>query len=75
MVSAQKEIPKRSDFMVNDFASMLSRDEVVRLGKKLADFSKSTGTQIVVVTEESLEGEDSFEYAYRLADNWKMDRR
>ena len=68
----QKSIPQPTNFLVNDYANMLNRDEVVRLGRKLSDFAKETSTQIVIVTEESLQGEDIFDYSIRLAENWKI---
>lgn len=67
---AQKEVPKPTQFLVNDFAGLLSRQEVVALGQKLRDYAAETSTQIVVVTETSLEGDDPFEYTQRLATTW-----
>lgn len=69
-VAAQKSIPKPSGFLVNDYAGMLSREQVVDLGRKLSAYADSTSTQIVIVTEKSLEGEDAFDYSYRLARSW-----
>ncbi|MBL7792847.1 MAG: TPM domain-containing protein [Saprospiraceae bacterium] len=68
--AAQKSIPEPSGFLVNDYAGMLSRQQVVDLGRKLRDYADSTSTQIVIVTEKSLEGEDAFDYSYRLARKW-----
>lgn len=67
---AQKEVPEPTDFLVNDFASMFSRQEVVRLGQKLRAYANETSTQIVVVTEPTIEGENVFDYAHRLATTW-----
>lgn len=67
---AQKALPQRSQFLVNDYANLLSREEVVSLGKKLSDYAKQSSTQIVVVIEPSLEGEDAFDYSNRLARAW-----
>lgn len=67
---AQKALPQRSQFLVNDYANLLSREEVVSLGQKLSDYAKQTSTQIVVVIEPSLEGEDAFDYSNRLARAW-----
>lgn len=67
---AQKNVPAPTQFLVNDFAGLLSRQEVVALGQKLRDYAAETSTQIVVVTETSLEGDDAFEYVQRLATTW-----
>lgn len=69
-IQAQKALPQRSQFLVNDYANLLSRDQVVSLGKKLSDYAKQTTTQIVIVIEPSLEGEDAFDYSNRLARAW-----
>ena len=67
---AQKEVPEPTNFLVNDFASMFSRQEVVQLGQKLRAYANETSTQIVVVTETTIEGENVFDYAHRLATTW-----
>jgi uncharacterized protein len=72
---AQKEVPEPTDFLVNDFAGMLSRQEVVQLGEKLSAYANETSTQIVVVTETSLNGENVFDYAHRLATTWGIGGR
>lgn len=72
---AQKEVPAPTQFLVNDFAGLLNRQEVVALGQKLRDYAAETSTQIVVVTETSLEGDDAFEYTQRLATAWGIGGR
>ena len=67
---AQKQIPQPTDFLVNDYARLMSQQEVDQLGRKLRDYALASSTQIVVVTEPSLEGEDPFDYSYRLARDW-----
>ena len=69
-LAAQKQLPQPTDFLVNDYAGLLSRQEVVQLGNKLSNYARETSTQIVVVTEESLAGEDPFNYTIRLAQEW-----
>ena len=69
-LSAQKEIPKPSGFLVNDYAGLFTREQTVALGDKLEAYAKETSTQIVVVTEKSLEGDDPFDYSVRLAQEW-----
>lgn len=68
--TAQKQIPEATQFLVNDFAGLLTRDEVVNLGQKLSDYAKETSTQIAIVTEETLEGEEVYDYAHKLARKW-----
>ena len=57
---AQFEIPKKPDFQtsVYDYANVLSASEKSQLEEKLIRYSDSTSTQIVVITIESLKGED-----------------
>lgn len=67
---AQKEVPQPTEFLVNDYAGLFSRQEVVQLGQKLRAYANETSTQIVVVTEQTTEGEHVFDYAHRLATTW-----
>jgi uncharacterized protein len=57
---AQFDIPAKPDFQtsVYDYANVLSADEKSQLEEKLIKYSDSTSTQIVVITIESLKGED-----------------
>ena len=59
------EIPKEQT-SVYDYANILSADEKAQLEEKLVRYSDSTTTQIVVITIESLKGED----VSLLATNW-----
>lgn len=70
VMQAQKEMPKPTGYLVNDFAGLMSRPELEQLGAKLSAYARETSTQIVVVTETSLEGEDDFDYSVRLARAW-----
>ncbi|MEZ5039301.1 MAG: TPM domain-containing protein [Saprospiraceae bacterium] len=72
ILAAQKRAidMKPSEFLVNDFAGVLQRQEVARLGQKLRAYALETSTQIAIVTEASLEGDDAFDYANRLARQW-----
>jgi uncharacterized protein len=56
----QFDIPKKPDFQtsVYDYASILEPSEKSQLEEKLIRYSDSTSTQIVVITIESLQGED-----------------
>lgn len=59
-----------SEYLVNDYAGVLQRQEVIRLGQKLRSYALETSTQIAVVTENSLQGDDPFDYTVRLAQEW-----
>ncbi len=60
VLSAQFTIPEKPSFQtsVYDYANVLSSDEKAQLEEKLIRYSDSTTTQIVVITIESLKGED-----------------
>lgn len=60
LASAQFDIPQKPSFQtsVYDYAKLLSAEEKTQLEQKLIRYSDSTSTQIVVVTIESLKGED-----------------
>ncbi len=70
LVSGQQPTPQKREFLVQDNAHLMSRGEVVRLGRKLSDYAKSTGIQILVYTTESLNGEDPMEFATKLGHEW-----
>ena len=57
---AQYTIPEKPSFQtsVYDYANVLSATEKTQLEEKLIRYSDSTSTQIVVITIESLKGED-----------------
>ena len=57
---AQFTIPEKPSFQtsVYDYAKVLSANEKAQLEEKLIKYSDSTTTQIVVITIESLKGED-----------------
>ncbi|PKP26961.1 MAG: hypothetical protein CVU06_03175 [Bacteroidetes bacterium HGW-Bacteroidetes-22] len=63
----EKPTPPR---LVNDFAKILTTDELNRLESKLVAYSDSTTTQIVVVVVPSLDGYDKADYADRLGEMW-----
>ncbi|MHB1279177.1 MAG: TPM domain-containing protein, partial [Bacteroidia bacterium] len=66
-----KEFPKLIEGKrVYDLADVLSSDEELLLEKKIVAYQDSTSSQIVILIEESLEGEDDFGYTQRLAEEW-----
>lgn len=74
--AAAKEVPPAPNppKLVNDFAGILSSGEVQALEQKLVAYDDSTSTQIAVVIEETLDGDDVFDYSYRLATAWGIGR-
>jgi uncharacterized protein len=70
MDSFAKEIPAKSTKLVNDYANILSSSQRSALEQKLVAYFDSTSTQIAVVIENSLDGDDLFDYSQRLATSW-----
>jgi uncharacterized protein len=66
---------KQPDRLVNDYASLLSADDVQRLESKLVAFDDSTSTQITVVIVSDLNGYDKMEYAHILGSTWKAGQK
>jgi uncharacterized protein len=69
---AQFTIPEKPAFQtsVYDYAQVLSANEKAQLEEKLVHYSDSTSTQIIIVTIESLKGEDVSQLATNWAQNW-----
>ena len=69
---AQFTIPAKPDFQtsVYDYANVLSASEKSQLEEKLIQYSDSTTTQIVVITIESLKGEDVSLLATKWGQTW-----
>ncbi|MEZ4934766.1 MAG: TPM domain-containing protein [Saprospiraceae bacterium] len=61
--------------LVNDFSGILSSSQVAALERKLVAYDDSTSTQIAIVIENSIEGDDMFEYSFRLAEKWGIGRQ
>lgn len=69
-----KQVPQASGTLVTDYISLLTDSERNALERKLVAYDDSTSTQIAIVIENSLEGDDIFEYSYRLAESWGIGR-
>jgi uncharacterized protein len=71
-IFAQFEIPKipEKQTSVYDYANILSAQEKAQLEEKLIRYSDSTTTQIVVITIESLKGEDVSQLATKWGQTW-----
>lgn len=65
-----QELPKPMNppRLVNDFAGLLSQDEVSSLESKLRNYHDTTSTQIYIVIVNDLLGYDISDYAFRLGD-------
>ncbi len=75
---AAKEIPAKPEGntrFVNDFAEILSPDQERALNAKLYTYYDSTSTELVIVTDKSLEGDDLFEYCQNLAQSWGIGQK
>jgi uncharacterized protein len=71
-VVPDRPVPPR---LVNDFANILSADEVSRLEHKLVAFNDSSSTQIVVVIVKSLNGFDKNDLAQRIGEKWGVGQK
>ena len=69
---SQFTIPEKPSFQtsVYDYANVLSPDEKSQLEEKLIRYSDSTSTQMVVITIESLKGEDVSQLATKWGHTW-----
>jgi uncharacterized protein len=67
-----QDIPARPDppRLVNDFANILSQQEVADMENRLVSFNDSTSTQIVVVIVPSLNGYEKADFAEQIGSKW-----
>ncbi len=74
LFSFAKEIPRapKDHRWVQDYGNVLDANQETLLLKKLKSYFDSTSNEITIVTEYSLDGEDIFEYSYKLAKEWKI---
>lgn len=72
-----KEPPARPNppRLVNDLAGLLDGGQAEALERKLVAYNDSTSTQIAVVIESTIEGDDVFDYSYRLARAWGIGQK
>jgi uncharacterized protein len=68
----ERPVPPR---LVNDFAGLLTGEEVNALEHKLVSFNDSTSTQIAIVVLSDLEGYDKADYAQRLGEKWGIGQK
>lgn len=72
LVAKEPPLAPNPPVFVNDYANALQPQERAALEQKLFDYFKQTSTQIVIVIEQSLEGDDAFGYSQKLAQNWRI---
>jgi uncharacterized protein len=61
--------------LVNDFAGILTPNQVQHLERKLVTFNDSTSTQIVIVLVKSLNGLTKEEFADRIGQSWGVGQK
>lgn len=66
-----KDVPKPViNKQVYDFASVLKPAEREALERKIVAYEDSTSSEIAILIEKSLEGEDLFSYSHKVAESW-----
>ena len=60
---------------VNDYAGVMSQEQVRSLEAQLAKFEQETGHQVAVLTIPTLDGEDIEGFSIRVAENWKIGKK
>ncbi len=73
---AQKDcLPKTSNRLVNDYASILSAEQVNQLETELVAFNKQTSNQLVVVITNELCDFEPMEYATNIGHSWGVGQK
>jgi uncharacterized protein len=62
--------PAPSQTAILDQAQVIDDATEAQLSQKLIDYKAKTGNEIAVLTIQSLQGEDNFDYSYRVAQAW-----
>ncbi|MEI6426401.1 MAG: TPM domain-containing protein [Candidatus Absconditabacteria bacterium] len=68
-------IPELHGKRINDYAGILSTEEVSKLEAKLAEHEKSSSNQIVILIMKSLEDENLEEFSGKVAEKWKIGQK
>ncbi len=69
---AAQNYPERPDGPILDNAGLIADSEEAAIDQKLRDYTNATGRVIVVVTVDSLDGEEPAIYARDLAERWEV---
>lgn len=77
LAQSANELPDKPNppRLVNDFAKVLSPQEVEQLERILVAYNDSTSTQVSIVTLPSVQPYDISEYAFKLGDKWGIGRK
>lgn len=67
--------PAQPPRLVNDFAHVLSNEQITELENKLVGFDQTTSTQITIVTVTSIGNYEVAQYAVELANKWGIGRK
>ncbi|MEQ8473871.1 MAG: TPM domain-containing protein [Marinoscillum sp.] len=70
---SEESLPKLYS-RVNDYADILNPKEEMELNELLESLEDSVGSQLVILTIKSLEGEKIESYSMRIANEWKIGR-
>ena len=72
-----QDFPKKPNppRLVNDFAGMMTSNEVAQLEEKLLEYEKSSSTQITVITIKNLGGYDIAQYSIELGNRWGVGQK
>ncbi len=65
-----KDIPTKPSTAVADYINLLSNSQKRTLEQRLKVFNDTSSMAIVLVIDDSTEGEDIFDYSYRMAEKW-----
>ena len=68
---AAKDLPQPTDY-VSDFAHVLSPEATARLDALCLQLDQTAHAKVAVVTVQTMNGDDSADYANQLEDHWKM---
>jgi len=60
---------------VNDYAGVMSQEQIRSLETRLAQFEQETGHQVAVLAVPTLEGEDIEGFGIRVAESWKIGKK
>jgi uncharacterized protein len=60
---------------VNDYAGVMSPEQIQSLEAQLAQFEQETGHQVAVLTIPTLDGEDIEGFSIRVAESWKIGKK
>lgn len=75
LVTAQIPDKPNPPKLVNDFAGILSQEEVSQMEATLVEFAQQTSTQIVVVTVTDLQGYEPSDFAIRISNKWGIGQK